>query len=123
MWKVTKFAIAGGVGFTIDFLFTWLFREQIGLNQYAANGIGFSMAVLNNFYLNKFWTFNNKSSVSLQFGYFIFFSLVGLALNTFLLFCFVHYCKLNFYLSKCLAIGLVFIWNFLVNNFITFKDQ
>lgn len=123
MWKVVKFAITGGIGFIIDFLFTWFFKERIGLNQYAANGIGFSMAVLSNFCLNKFWTFNNKGKIGFQFGYFALFSLIGLALNTFLVFCLVQYCKLNFYLSKCIAIGLVFIWNFLVNNFITFKDQ
>nr|WP_240768586.1 hypothetical protein [Olivibacter sp. XZL3] len=31
--------------------------------------------------------------------------------------------KLNFYLSKCIAIGLVFIWNFFINSFVTFKDR
>lgn len=123
MWKVIKFAITGGIGFVIDFLFTWFFRERMGLNQYIANGIGFSIAVMNNFYLNKFWTFNNKSKSNVQLSYFVLFSLIGLALNTFLIFSFVQYCQLNFYLGKCIAIGLVFIWNFLINNFITFKDD
>nr|WP_240768584.1 GtrA family protein [Olivibacter sp. XZL3] len=83
MRKVLKFAITGSIGFIIDFLVTWLFRERIGLNQYAANGIGFSVAMLNNFYLNEIWTFSDKETgTGRQLGYFILFSLIGLALNT-----------------------------------------
>jgi len=124
MRKAIKFAITGGVGCILDFFLTWFFKERVGLNQYLANCIGFSAAVLNNFCLNKFWTFSNKEGkMSVQFGYFVLFSLVGLGLNTVFLFLFTHYFKLHFYLSKCIAIALVFIWNFNVNNFITFKNQ
>lgn len=123
MRKIIKFAITGGVGFIIDFFLTWVFKEQVGVNSYLANGIGFSIAVLNNFCLNKYWTFSNEEGkVGVQFGYFLFFSLVGLGLNTVFLFLFVNYLKLDFYISKGLAIAFVFLWNFSVHNLITFKN-
>jgi putative flippase GtrA len=122
MQKFIKFGITGGIGFILDFAFTYLFKEKIGVDQYLANGIGFSIAVLNNFYLNKFWTFADKRrKTGAQFGYFLLFSIIGLALNSFLLLLFTKYVHLNFYLSKVIAIAFVFIWNFSINNYITFK--
>lgn len=122
--RFVKFAITGGIGFVLDFILTWFFKEKLGLNPYVANGVGFSAAVINNFYLNKYWTFSRKGgSVGVQFSYFICFSVIGLILNTFLLFFFTNYLHLNFYIGKCMAIALVFIWNYSVNSFVTFKNQ
>ncbi|MFC6098938.1 GtrA family protein [Olivibacter domesticus] len=122
MQKFIKFGIIGGIGFILDFAFTYLFKEKIGANQYLANGIGFSVAVVNNFYLNKSWTFANKGTkIGVQFGYFLLFSIIGLALNSLFLFLFTQYASLHFYLSKAMAIALVFVWNFSINNYITFK--
>lgn len=123
MWKLIKFSVVGGIGFAIDFALTWFFKERIDLNPYLSNGIGFIAAVVNNFYINKFWTFSDKQGkISEQFGYFIFFSLIGLGLNTLFLFLIINYMGLNFYVSKCISILLVFIWNFCANNFVTFKE-
>lgn len=122
MQKFIKFGITGGIGFILDFAFTYLFKEKIGADQYVANGIGFSIAVVNNFYLNKFWTFAEKGGkTGAQFGYFLLFSIIGLVLNSFFLFLFTKYAHVNFYLSKAIAIAFVFIWNFSINNYITFR--
>lgn len=124
MAKIIKFAITGGIGFVLDFLFTWLFKEKVGINPYLANAIGFSVAVVNNFYINKKWTFNDrKKDTKKQFSFFVSFSLIGLLLNTLCLLLFTSYFALNFYVSKLIAIALVFIWNYNINNIITFKKH
>lgn len=118
-----KFGIVGASGMCIDFSVTWLCKERIRINKYIANTAGFSLAVINNFYLNYIWTFGNvHSSVSVAFGLFLLFAIIGLLLNNFLVYLFTDLGLLNFYLSKLLAIIAVFIWNFTANYFFNFHS-
>ena len=47
-------------------------------------------------------------------------SLIGLGINTLILYIFNEKLKWNFYLSKVFATGVVMLWNFFANNFFTF---
>lgn len=121
--RVLKFGLTGLLGMLIDFGATWLCKEKLKLNKYLANAIGFSLAVSNNYLINRAWTFQSQDDRwALEFGRFIAVSLIGLGLNTAIIYLF-HQRKngTNFYLAKFIAIGLVFIWNFVANSFFTFK--
>jgi putative flippase GtrA len=119
--KMLKFGIVGLSGMCIDFSLTWVFKEKIKLNKYIANTIGFSAAVINNFYLNYIWTFKGvHSSIPAAFGLFVLFAVIGLLLNNFFVYLFHGLGSLNFYISKGLAIIGVFIWNFASNYFFNF---
>ncbi|MCD4729950.1 MAG: GtrA family protein, partial [Bacteroidales bacterium] len=48
-------------------------------------------------------------------------SMIGLGINTLILWMLVSKYNKHFYLSKLFAIGVVTIWNFLANYFITFS--
>ncbi|RYZ19667.1 MAG: hypothetical protein EOO16_19260 [Chitinophagaceae bacterium] len=48
-------------------------------------------------------------------------SLVGLALNTGIVYYLSRRQELNFYLSKALAIAIVFVWNYSANAYFTFR--
>lgn len=106
----------------IDFGLTWIFKEKFKFNKYVANTIGFSVAVINNFLLNYFWTFNsgNKHGAYVFFIKFIVFALIGLGLNNLLIYLLNEKLSVKFYLSKFLAIGCVFLWNFSANNYFNF---
>ena len=107
----------------IDFGATWLFKEKIKVNKYLANAIGFSLAVTNNYLINRIWTFQSKNMHwGTEFGKFLVVSLIGLGLNTFIIYLF-HQRKngTNFYVAKFFAIVIVFVWNFLTNMLFTFK--
>lgn len=117
-----KFGIVGFSGFVLDFGITYLLKEKLKVNKFLANSLGFSIAVINNYLLNRYWTFESDNLNYVQeFSLFIIISLVGLAINNLVLYFFNEKCKLGFYISKLLAIGVVMIWNFLMNYFITFS--
>ncbi len=120
--KIIKFGVVGIIGMAIDFSLTWLFKEKFKINKYAANTIGFSVAVVNNFLLNYFWTFDsgNKQGAYFFFIKFAVFALIGLALNNLLIYLLTEKLAMKFYLSKLLAIGCVFLWNFSANNYFNF---
>ena len=119
--KFLKFGVVGLSGVVVDFFVTWLCKEKLGINKYVANAIGFSLAVINNFLLNRYWTFeDNMQPATEQFLKFALIALVGLAINSFLLFVILKFIKINFYITKLLVIGLVFFWNFFMNYLFTF---
>ena len=120
-FKFLKFAAVGLSGMVVDFGLTWFFKEVVKIQKYFANAIGFTAAATTNYFLNRYWTFESHNP-SIAFEYFKFFgvSLVGLGINTLILWLLVAKFKQNFYVSKLFAIAVVMIWNFLVNLAFTF---
>lgn len=122
--QLARFIITGFVGLMIDFLFTWLCKDVFYWNKYVANGMGFSLAVFNNYILNRVWTFKSKeTSIAKQFILFVAISLIGLVLSTTFLFLIHQKMQLPFYLSKALVVVIVFIWNYTANSIFTFKKH
>ena len=121
VFKIIKFCLVGGSGMMLDFALTYLLKEKIKIHRYAANAIGFISAASSNFALNRYWTFESQNpEVYKQFGFFLTFALIGMAINTFFLIVFEKQ-NFNFYLSKFFAIVLTTIWNFTTNYFFTFN--
>lgn len=120
--RLLKFGMAGMAGILIDFLITWICKEKFRLNKFGANAAGFSFAVVNNYILNRVWTFNNSAPGFLQqFGWFLLISISGLIFNSFILYVLHERKNIPFYPGKILAIAIVFFWNFTANNLVTFR--
>jgi len=123
-WLLTflRFGIVGTTGMCIDFGITWLCREKLQFNKYIANTLGFSFAVVNNFFWNRVWTFESKSRQwQPQFYKFLLIAVIGLLLNNLLLYFFTEKKTIPFYWAKALAIICVFVWNFTANFLFTFQ--
>lgn len=119
--KFIKFGVVGASGVLVDFGFTWFFKEVVKIQKYVANAIGFTLAASSNYFLNRWWTFQSHNpNVAAEYSRFIFFSLIGLGLNTLVIWFLVSKQKRNFYVSKLIAIGIVTIWNFFANLMFTF---
>lgn len=120
--KFLKFGIVGGSGVFVDFGVTWLFKDVFKVKKYAANSIGFITAATTNYILNRIWTFCSENPNILK-EYLLFFviSILGLGLNNLTIYVLTDLkYKMNFYVAKLFATGVVFLWNFLMNYFITF---
>lgn len=121
--QLLKFGMVGLLGMGIDFTATYFFKEQVQLNAYLANSIGFGLAVINNYLINRFWTFKSKeTAIGKQFLQFFFIALIGLVLNTACIYL-LQLAQLPFYLAKLMAIALVFIWNYSLNSTLTFHKN
>lgn len=120
--KFIKFGIVGFSGVFIDFGITYLCKEKIKLEKITSNAIGFSTAAASNYLFNRIWTFQSSNpEIFQEFSEFFLISLVGLAINTLIIWLLTSKYKLNFYVSKLIAIGVVTLWNFSANLLITFK--
>lgn len=120
--KFFKFGLVGFSGLIIDFSITWFCKEKMLLNKYLSNSLGFLFGVVNNYFLNKYFTFqNNDSHLATQFLSFLIISIIGFLLNTSFLYLLQKNNKINFYVCKAIVTIIVFVWNFTANSLYTFK--
>ena len=119
--KFLKFGIVGCSGMIIDFGMTYLCKEILKLNKFLSNAIGFILAATSNYFLNRVWTFESQSEqIGTQYVQFMVVSVIGLGINSIILYLLNEKLKWNFYLSKLFAIGITTIWNFFANLLFTF---
>jgi putative flippase GtrA len=119
--RLIKFCVVGFSGMLVDFFFTWLCKEKFKWNKYISNSIGFVLAATNNYIWNRIWTFQSQGTeIVREYSSFLIISLVGLGINNAVIYLLHDRLKLNFYLAKILAIGVVTLWNFWMNYLFTF---
>lgn len=119
--RFVKFCVVGGSGVAVDFGITFLCKEVLRLNKYAANSLGFVCAATSNFFLNRVWTFaSSDPDVAGQYLRFLGFAAAGLLINNTIIWLLNGRLKWNFYFVKLLATGVVTLWNFSMNYLFTF---
>ena len=136
--RFVKFAFVGALGSVTDFTILNLLIKFAGFPSGIANGAGFCAAVLQNFLLNRYWTYpeSRVRKTHQQMAKFALVSVVGFGIN-YLVFEFfdellrpywvewLSSADLGFTLSynsaKLFAIGVVLFWNFAANRLWTFK--
>ena len=120
--RFLKFCVVGGSGVVVDFAITYLAKELLKLNKYVANSLGCVCAATSNYILKRMWTFaSNDPDIVMQYIRFLGFSLVGLAINNFVIYLLHGRAKWNFYFVKLIATGVVTFWNFCMNYILTFQ--
>jgi len=144
-----RFLIIGAMNTAIDLavlnLLMWQTDIYKGLGLIPLNAISFTIAVINSFFWNKFWTFKapakaNSEISSInpvesirqtrkQFFQFVFITLVGLGINTGIVFGVATFIPSMFglnevfwaNLAKAAATGISLIWNFTGYRMFVFK--
>ena len=120
-FKFLKFGVVGFSGLVLDFGITYAAKEKLRWNKYIANSLGFLVASVSNYYLNRIWTFHSADpEIGWQFSKFLLIAVIGLLLNNFIVYLLTDRGKFNFYIAKLGAIVIVFFWNFSVNYIYTF---
>ena len=132
--RFAKFCVVGASGTVVDFGITAVCKGFLGVPDLLANAIGFTVAATSNFVLNRVWTWRSHSKqVGAEYLKFFAVSLAGLGINT-LMVALLHDVPIvsrpsfvsptldwNFWVAKTAATAVVMTWNFLANNFFTFK--
>ncbi|HNQ59167.1 MAG TPA: GtrA family protein [Bacteroidales bacterium] len=120
--RFIKFIIVGFSGLIVDYGITAFSKEILKIQRFISNAMGFICAASSNYYLNRIWTFSSTNpEVVREFGFFFVISLIGLGINSLILWFVLKKFKLNFYLAKIFAIAGATLWNFFANAFITFQ--
>jgi len=122
--QFVKFSIVGVIGTAIDFGVLNLGVISFEWNVYLAATLAFILAASNNFVMNKYWTFLEKSKGNRLFGQYFQYLLVsagGLLLNLGIMYALIEGTGLWYNWAKVFATALVIMWNFSLNKYWTFR--
>lgn len=136
--QFSKFIVIGFLNTGIDFavlnLLLWLTGIYSGKWIFLLNAISFSVAVINSYFWNKYWTFRAKEAgqpvvVAKEFSQFIVITLIGLGINSSIVYGITTFITSFFGLSpelwansaKAIATAISLIWNFIGYKFVVFK--
>jgi putative flippase GtrA len=149
--RFIKFLFVGTLGFTIDFGTLALLVEVVGLPDIVgsntpfpptvglimANTVSFTLAVVSNFTLNRYWTYPESRSKRkrVQLPQFTLVSVIGLILSNTILALLTHPFEallLQFAIppesvggyipAKMVATIVVLFWNFFINRYWTYSN-
>ena len=119
---IFKFSLSGLLGVSINFLITFILKDKLNIHKYVSNTTGLSIALLVNFLCNKYWTYGNyNTTIFNEIIKFIIVILISAILNHFIVYYFNSVKNIRFYYSKIIAVIVLFIWNFIMHTYFTFK--
>lgn len=119
--QLAKFGFVGGSGYLVNLVVFGLLTHFADVHHIAAAVAAFVVAVSNNFYWNRHWTFGAKEGhAGFQAARFFIVSLVGLAFNLVFLELFVSSLDMPELAAQALAVALMTPINFIGNKLWTF---
>ena len=131
--RFIKFATVGATGVVVNLGVLYLGQELLfsaiasdGMRLNLSLGLAIFCATVSNFYWNRFWTWSDRAHhpdkhLLLHFGQYALACWVGIVVQFVLTKLLVLY--LYYLVANALAILLASVFNFLVNNFWTFRSH
>lgn len=120
--QIFKFALAGAFCACIEFLVFNLLIDIFQIKYLISNVISIVIAVSINYLLSRAFVFEkSRYSKRKEVLSFVFFSVLALLLNQFILWLLVEVVKFDVRICKAIAIGLVAFFSYITKKHIVFK--
>ena len=123
--SVTRFALVGGIGSVLNVAVFYVIADLLHVNATIASTIAFAVAVTQNYFLNRRYSFRrrNQDKISfLSYGRYVLVNLVGLAVNLVCLNLVLHFfAPRPKVIAQIVGIGFGTIFNYVGSRFFVFK--
>ena len=116
--QIVKFIIVGGIATIIDYIVFFLLHDYLRINTLIANIISFTVSVIYNYIASIKWVFDVKRDIDKkkQFMIYIILSIIGLVINTGIVYLCVDIFKLFSIIGKVIATAIVMTYNFITRK-------
>lgn len=123
--SVVRYAYVGGIAACVDIGFFAVFAKLLGYPYLWVAAAGFVLATLVNYCLSIVFVFANRRrhKRTTEIGLVYFVSLLGLGLHQVILYWCVEQAAGGLMVSKLIATGTVFIWNYLIRKYYIFAER
>lgn len=121
--SLIKFGIVGVSNTLVNWIIFFILNH-IGVYYITANVIAYLIATANSYFWNSKWVFKFKKEESLKAPLrFILLNLIGLVLNSTILYLLVDLLHFSRMISLIIATGIVMIVNYFINKIWVFKEN
>lgn len=120
--RFVRFGMVGGSGVLVNMAVLWLLHDEFALALEASSLTAISLAIVNNFLWNNFWTFKASGIKSRRVIQFVLISLGGMLINFTILRSLVHV-GVHYLPGNLTGIMLATAWNFFGNSRWTWGDM
>jgi dolichol-phosphate mannosyltransferase len=122
--QLVRFGVVGAVGFVVNLAVYALFVHPLAVDYHVAAVAAWLVAVLNNFVLNRHWTFDARGGQAhAQAMRFIVVSLVAFGVSLLLLTLLVETAGLAKVPAQALAVAASMPFNFIGNKLWSFRSE
>jgi putative flippase GtrA len=123
--EIGRFVLVGSINFAIDLSVFAVALYVLEIQLIVANTIAYSVATVNSYLMNKYWTFAGRSERNIrasEFVRFVLFNLGGLAISNLTVYLLAE--VMPPMIAKLGAVGATFVWNYLtIRRFVFRKDR
>lgn len=127
LWTLTqrfqKFVVVGAIGLAVNQGSLTLLHGVSGMNPFVALPIAVMFSMVVTFFLNEAWTWHDRGSgrvVSRALNY-IPINIGGLLINWGIFYILLDQFSVNYIIANLIGAGVAAIWNFVLNNMITWR--
>ena len=119
--RFIKFGMVGVLNTLVNWVIFFILNA-LGMYYILANIIAYILGTVNSYLWNTLWVFKYKDKASTETTIkFIILNLIGLGLNTGILYVLVDLCNLNKFIGLVITTGIVMIINYVVNKLWVFS--
>ena len=118
LMQIIKFVIVGGISTVIDYIIFFILHDILKWNTIISNVLGFTVSVIYNYIASIKWVFdvNKDNDQKKQFIIYVILSIVGLIINTGIVYVCVDIIRLYSLIGKVIATAIVMVFNFITRK-------
>jgi len=119
----SRFVLVGAVATAAQYLLLVALVDLFGSSAILASAISYAASTLLNYALNRRFTFSSQRAHGIALPRFLLVAATGLGLNTGIMWLLTAGVGLYYLLAQVFATGVVLVWNFVLNNYWTFRTE
>ena len=116
-----QYVIVGGIATIVEWVVFYLLNTTCSINYMLATALAFLVSTFANWLAGRLIMFKKQEGVLKELGKIYLTSIAGLLFNLIIMWLLVEKLCILEMLSKIIATGIVFFWNFLVRKYLIYK--
>lgn len=121
--QILRFLVVGGTATVIDYSIFAILTQFLNIHYLVAQVISFTISLMFNYVASTKWVFNANKQNKKQIIIFVVLSVIGLGINSLLLFIGVDLMSIHELIAKLFATAIVMIYNFITRKLIIEKNN
>lgn len=115
--QILKFGLVGGTAFVIDYVLLYFCTEFLHIHYLISSIISFTVSAIFNYILSIKWVFDVKKKQDVKdFVIFIILSVIGLGINSLIMYVMVEKFGVYYMFSKIVSTAVVMVYNFITRK-------